>query len=319
MSKRKKGIGRTLWFAFQVLVTAFLMLWVAAAKADTIRLVVFAGQSNIGNSAVAPDLLPPELAVAPDIRYQYRLKDPYVSTEWGPLETIQKPSGSQVHASEMTFGHQTANVLQQDNFAIIKVSQGGTNLRTHWNPGTVGGLYDMMIDFIDDAITQLEDEGHSVEPAAFVWIQGSGDAGQLSAAEAYDKRLAELIGAVRDDLGSPDLPIIFNQFHVDALRTYTDELRASQARFAAADANAIMVNIDDLALRDSVHWAQPTHIEAGYRLSDAFLRHELILSETGKLTHNTVTAIPEPSTFALTLLALSLLLCCRRMGSPKLR
>ena len=128
----------------------------------------------------------------------------------------------------------------------------------------------------------------------------------MSSAEVYGEQLALLIGSFRDDLGAPDLPILFNQYHADSLRNNTEALRASQARFTSSDANSVMINIDDLELQDSVHWARETHLEAGYRFADAFVDIEL--------ARNASIANPEPSTIIMAVLALALSPGHRRVG-----
>lgn len=275
----------------QVLLTAFLTfltLWVSTAKGDTIRLVIFAGQSNIGLSTNSPDR-----TEFPDILYQYNIAPAAPTEDWIPLQTF---GPNNVHASEITFAERTRDALEHERFAIIKFARGGTSLGAHWLPGSDAGIYRESIDFINGAVDQLESQGHIVEPAALIWIHGSGDAHHLSSAEVYDEQLALLIGSFRDDLGAPDLPILFNQYHEDSLRDNTEALRASQARFTSSEANSVMINIDDLELGDSVHWARETHLEAGYRFADAFVDLEL--------ARNAAIGIPEPSTLVLTALAL---------------
>ena len=232
---------------------------------STIRLIIFAGQSNIGMSAQAPEAI-----FVPEVLHQYNTNN-HLTTDWVPLETV---GPNNIHASDITFAQKISEELEQFNFATLKFARSGTSLSKDWDPDQVGLLYDQFVDFTNGAISQLEDEWQKVEVAAFVWIQGSGDAGGLTKAQAYGDNLADLAAAVRSEFGEPELPIIINEFHIDSVRTFTDELRESQAEFIEADPNAYMINIDDLSLRDAVHWEQPTHIEAGYRFADVFLSLE---------------------------------------------
>ena len=181
-----------------------LVLAAPQASGDTIRLVIFAGQSNIGTATSSP-----ESVEIPKVMYQYNTRRS-LTDDWGILRTT---GANNVHASELTFGEQTSSERPGDHFAFIKFSRGGTNLRRQWHPDTEDDLYDEFMDFTTHTISQLTDAGHTVKPAAFVWVHGSGDGGQLAAARAYRDNLADLAAAVRSDLGVPRLPMIINQFH----------------------------------------------------------------------------------------------------------
>ena len=194
----------------------------STSHADTIRVIVMAGQSNIVGGASA-DLLPPELkAPQEDILYQYLLHaaDGLAFTEdW--IDLAPRPrldNGALKHASEITFGREVADVLSSERLAIIKVAANGSSLAdaNNWNPlGVSTNLYHEMLDFVELATSQLTADGFDVEYAGFVWVQGSGDAGSLSRALAYENNLNNLIAGVRSEWSNPDLPVIFNQFHVD--------------------------------------------------------------------------------------------------------
>jgi hypothetical protein len=103
-----------------------------------------------------------------------------------------------------------------------------------------------------------------------VWVQGSGDAYEFRA-QNYAANMHAFVDALRDGLGSDDLPVLLTQEHADSGRPAVDLLRLQKQAFADADPYAWLVNIDDGDLRDDVHFTPETTLLAGDRLADAWL------------------------------------------------
>ena len=279
-----------------------LILLSSVASGDTIHVVVMAGQSNMVGAAPSWSL-PVELQLPQeDVLYQYflRASDGIPATDdWIGLAPRDRIDGAPVkqYASEITFGRRVADVISGHSLAIVKVAANGTSLWYDWNPARPDGLYNDLTKFVNQVSQQLVDQGHEVQMDGFVWVQGSGDATTLSAAVNYGDRLSTLVESLRTEWNEPDLPVMFNQLHVNTDRLYVDELRLSQAAYAELDPRAFMVNVDDLALHpDFIHFQFVSQQDMGYRLADSFFR--------AKLAPGDVPSVPEPSTFALVVVAL---------------
>lgn len=257
--------------------------------AGPVHVVVMAGQSNMTTGGHLEDLPagPVDLSVAQDdILYHYSIaaSEQGVATEWQSLSHLKGTVKGSTYASELTFARTIADRWPEQQWAVLKVAGNGTNLHTHWLPGeTNGRWYQRMIDHVALAVGQLEDQGHQVKMSGFVWVQGSGDAYNIEKGSAYEQNLELLIASVRDQWHEQGLPVLFNQYHINADRSADGiaAIRNSQARVAANDPRAAMVNIDDLPLKaDRIHFPSETHMELGYRFADAFA----------------ALSVPEPST-----------------------
>jgi hypothetical protein len=260
-----------------------------------VRVFVLAGQSNMSGGGAMDDLptAPFDLTQPQaDIGYHFLIKgpNPNMATDWSPLRPLWPGFTGTTYGPELTFGQRLAEQFPGESVAIIKVAANGTDLQNAWAPNAdPPSVYQAMIDHVALAMGQLQAAGDEPVISGFVWVQGSGDASNEAKGTEYEANLNELIASVRADWGMNNLPVVFNQYHVDSSRSSDGiaAVRQSQANVAAADPWAEIVNFDDLTLKsDFIHYTGPTQIELGYRLADAYI---------------SLVAVPEPA---------SLLLCC---------
>ncbi|WP_199693685.1 sialate O-acetylesterase, partial [Sorangium cellulosum] len=288
----------------------------ASAMAQPVKVFVLAGQSNMVGFGVGADL-PVELRSQPDIWYDHfnpdaRQGGPYAaatSTDWGPLE----PKGeARRYGPEITFGRAIAAAYPEHRIAIVKVSQGGTNLVDHWGrglPPDPESLYksqlyhallgkldsatyadDQALEYpdevtrLDNALARLESEGHAVEIAALVWMQGENEAG-WSAAFRYGDALRDFIAAVREDVGVPRLPVVLGRVSDNLYpanggpiavgrEANIDAVRAAQVTVAEEDPRVAWVDTDDFAPRspdDTYHFDSAAYQVLGQRFADAYI------------------------------------------------
>lgn len=245
------------------------------------RVFVLAGQSNMaGGGAMASlptspfDYTQPQ----PDVSYDYwnnvstsTTTRIYESADWELLRPLYPGFPGTTYGPELAFGRTLADRISGDSIAIIKVAKSGTDLMYNWDPS--GPLYQNMIDQVAEAVGRLEVSGANPVMSGFVWVQGEGDAQVEAKSWYYRQNLEELFSSVRQAWNAPDLPMLYNQLHVDCNRSYVDLLRESQEIVDQGDPNAHMINIDDLALNsDSVHFTGQTHLEVGRRFADAYSR-----------------------------------------------
>ncbi|WP_434047731.1 MULTISPECIES: sialate O-acetylesterase [Sorangium] len=288
----------------------------ASAMAQPVKVFVLAGQSNMVGFGVGADL-PVELRSQPDIWYDHfnpdaRQGGPYAaatSTDWGPLE----PKGeARRYGPEITFGRAIAAAYPEHRIAIVKVSQGGTNLVDHWGrglPPDPESLYksqlyhallgkldsatyadDQALEYpdevtrLDNALARLESEGHAVEIAALVWMQGENEAG-WSAAFRYGDALRDFIAAFREDVGVPRLPVVLGRVSDNLYpenggpiavgrEANIDAVRAAQVTVAEEDPRVAWVDTDDFAPRspdDTYHFDSAAYQVLGQRFADAYI------------------------------------------------
>ncbi|WP_437878501.1 sialate O-acetylesterase [Sorangium sp. So ce513] len=288
----------------------------ASAMAQPVKVFVLAGQSNMVGFGVG-DELPAALQSQRDIWYDHFNPDARqggmyaaaTSADWGPLE----PKGeARRYGPEITFGHAIAAAYPEHRIAIVKVAQGGTNLVDHWGRGLApdseslykSQLYHALLGKLDSAtyegdralqypdeptrldsaLARLEAEGHDVEIAALLWMQGENEAG-WSAAFNYGNALRAFIAAIRADVGVPDLPVVIGRISDNLYpanggpiaagkEANIDAVRAAQVTVADEDPRVAWVDTDDFAPRapdDAYHFDSAGYQVLGQRFADAYI------------------------------------------------
>ncbi|MEM7755961.1 MAG: sialate O-acetylesterase [Planctomycetota bacterium] len=249
-----------------------LTAMVSPTQAEVIDLFLLAGQSNMTGGASINGLPSAYLTPRQDVNYSWRMQTGAGTNEsngFGPLEHLKGQAVGSTFGPEMGFGHTLADAMPDRNFALAKFSTNGSNLDSRWGPDD-DNLYPEMIDFARRQIAGLESLGYTVNLEGFVWVQGSGDAYEFRARN-YADNMTDFIAAIRDDLGVADLPVFMTQEHADSQRPAVDLLRDQKQLFVDSDPLAWMVNIDDAALRDAVHFSTDATVLAGQRLAQSYL------------------------------------------------
>lgn len=252
--------------------------------AEDLQIFLLAGQSNMLGVGKVDHLptVPVDLSLPQeDVLYHYWLHTTsgvYVPEDWIPLQHLRYTVQGTSYGPELAFGRTIADAILED-VAIIKVAANGVNLDKDWDPDASEGsmLYDVMLDEVETAISQLPHGQYTPVISGMIWVQGAGDA-YPGRAPLYEVNLTKFVAQLRHDFGAPDLPFIFNQYHINAGRPAVETLRQGQVNFAAADPDAVMVNFDDLPLqRDNIHFEGVTQVELGERLANAYLFRERVV------------------------------------------
>lgn len=89
------------------------------------------------------------------------------------------------------------------NIAIIKYTEGGTNLHTQWSAN--GDNYASFVTTVRAGLAALTAAGDSYEIGGMVWIQGEADTGNSNAPD-YEANLTNLIARVRQDVFGGPVP-----------------------------------------------------------------------------------------------------------------
>ncbi len=166
---------------------------------------------------------------------------------------------------EIGFGHAMAKVNPKQNILIIKVSEGGTNLRTDWDPENPKGLYQRLMHVGKETCDLLTQHGATYEIGGMAWHQGESDAGN---ADEYAKRLAAFIARIRTDLKQPDMPFVIGEICV-ANPQYQGVINA-QKGVAGSLKGVGFASSQGLTTHDkNVHFDCRSQIELGRRLAEA--------------------------------------------------
>lgn len=263
----------------------------------TAKLFVLAGQSNMAGRAPAVELpgsfrQPParvlldyvcsfgasDLLKPEDYPKDAGPPEPHHSDGWVPLQPAPKhvSTPGEHFGPEIGFGHALAAAWPQQPITIVKHGRGSTSLAVDWAPGATSGrqLYRAMLTQVSRAVASLKAKGITVELGALIWCQGEADTTRSEWADAYEGNLAAFFAAVRRDLSAPELPIVFSltgDGRQNPKMSFAAPVRRAQEAVAARDARTRLVQADDLALLDHVHYNAASQLTLGQRLADAYL------------------------------------------------
>jgi hypothetical protein len=192
----------------------------AQDDAKTVRVFVFAGQSNmVGSDSDAAEVVrfPPFAKAAeplPQVRYWYVLgrEDKRRSFGWVALQPVDGVVGP-----ELSFAREVA-AHTKGPLAIVKVAAGGTSLGLDWNPDLPGGfqLYPLALATVREALADLDRRRVKWRLEGFVWHQGENDMFDEGFRQAYATNLARFVACWRRDLQAPQL-----RFYLGELCTKT--------------------------------------------------------------------------------------------------
>ncbi len=173
-----------------------------------------------------------------------------------------------------SFGKNMAESQPQISFGLIPCAVGGTPL-SRWERG--GDLY-------SNAVRRARLAMKNGTLAGILWHQGEADSKTSETAYSYGDRLAKMIGNIRDDLNSPNLPFVVGQIgHF----TYTH--RENRFPFAKTVNSAIAgipsrvpftacVLATNLAhTGDEVHFTAAAQREMGRRYAEEMLQLQTVL------------------------------------------
>lgn len=175
--------------------------------------------------------------------------------------------------------------------AIIKYTWGGTELWNRWLPPSsyeqgigeraiftriddkrAGDLY---CNFVYTARARLDDlrsEGFNPIIKGMVWMQGEGDATNLTKTQYYGKNLENLINDIRSEFQTDDMPFVVGEIR-SLIPSFRDDLRAIQAAIAKEIPNVHFVSTMDLSvgLLDWWHFDAPSMLSLGQRFASVLI------------------------------------------------
>ncbi|MHC4875053.1 MAG: sialate O-acetylesterase [Planctomycetota bacterium] len=192
----------------------------AAEDNSTVRVFIFAGQSNmVGSDSKVQDIrrFPPFAGLeAPqkNVRFSYCLgrKNKTKSDGWVDLQPVNNIVGP-----ELSFAREVTRNIDAP-IAIIKVAAGGTHLGGDWNPDEPSGfkMYPLALKQVREALADLHRQGIRFRLEGFMWHQGENDMFNSDYMANYGKNLKNYLACWRRDLKTPQL-----RFYIGELCTKT--------------------------------------------------------------------------------------------------
>ncbi|MCX7004352.1 MAG: putative Ig domain-containing protein [bacterium] len=244
----------------------------AGATNKIVRVLLMAGQSNMGGTGNASDLLP-DMINQTNVWFDNATPGGSATTNWTVL------GAAAGFGPEVGCGFVVANALPNEQIAIVKDSAAATGIDFWCLAGSAGfvSLTDR-IALVRARLTaqQLAGAIAGWHFAGFFWMQGENeaDATATSPSLAYFNSMTDLVCKVRSVTGVTNLPVVLGRTHAGLTVNVPLHLlyvRSNQVRFAQYDPHADWVNIDDVGLQDGLHLNSPGSLKLGLRMGTAHL------------------------------------------------
>ncbi len=258
-------------YSMKLLLCLILQLFTLQTHAEQFDLFIMAGQSNMqGWRSDAAQYPVDTRNIDSQIPFYFEaLNYSSSNNNWQTLEP-QLGHFKQGHfGPEVTF----ARALKRSNMnpVIFKYSSGSSSIKTQWKAPGHKGQYDDMVKHLKQAIQQLKNQGHSVVPRAFVWIQGESDANNQQLAQEYYWHLKKLLTHLRNSvLRQPTLPVILSIDEQHPRVQLRPQVVDAQLQLSNDDDTISFVSMYGLEKSDVTHLTARGTIEQGKRLFQTF-------------------------------------------------
>ena len=198
--------------------------------AKDVQIVLLAGQSNMQGAGNFDELDASEIERI--VKVSNRVSLSFNGSKAQPLSYYDnKPSEkyefTKRFGPEIFIGLTLAENNPNQEFLLIKRSQGGTALYGAWNPKWTAEkatavekenkqniqLYKTHIEDVKTNIKALEANNKSFKIIGCAWMQGENDAGHEISATTYEDNLKILIKSYRDEFGTENMPFVIGQIN----------------------------------------------------------------------------------------------------------
>ena len=270
-----------------ILLAVLLSATAHCADSKTLRVFIFAGQSNmVGSDSKAKDIqrFPPFVGLdAPQdkILYSYNIgrENKRTSNGWGALQPVDNVVGP-----ELSFARRVSQNIEAP-IAIIKCAAGGTALGDDWNPDEPSGfkLYPLALQLIQSSLAELDRKKVPYRIEGFMWHQGENDMFNKAFKPNYGKNLKNFLASWRRDLKTPNLKFYIGELCTKTIwgmdnRANMYAIRAGQKEVTESDplAEYIPTSHDAVEIGGAVglhyHYGTLGQLEHGVNYADAYLR-----------------------------------------------
>ncbi|MFM2170694.1 MAG: hypothetical protein RI957_923 [Verrucomicrobiota bacterium] len=262
--------------------TLFLCLPFSLADGKA-KVFILSGQSNMsgGGDVVA------DLGVEATVAEKVRIWD--ATDVWGnqgapgkwtsltELQEMKNAARANKIGPEFGFAKAMAAQYPANEIHLIKVSKGGTPIN-YWLPdanGKPNGFTSFQTN-LKNALEKIEGE---YEIVGILWMQGESDAKIQADAEAYQKKLEQLIALMRKETDKPELPFVIGRLSSRILESkkfqmhHAKIVQNGQEAIAKNDKRVSVINTDNLSQRsDLVHFDQQGQMELGKLFGEAMIK-----------------------------------------------
>jgi hypothetical protein len=266
-----------------LLLAALFIVPLSQAHAKA-KVFILSGQSNMsGGGHVLPEGLQFDPAVGDKVRI-WDASDVWnkrgILGKWtslNELQAIKKEMRSDMIGPEFGFAKAMSDLYPADEIHLIKVSKGGTPI-DWWLP-SANGKANGHSSLLANLKNALEKIGGEYEIMGILWMQGESDAKTQADAEAYQKKLEQLIALMRKETGKPELPFVIGKISSRILESpkfkmpFVKTVQAAQEAVTKTDKHAFTIDTDDLSQRDDlVHFDQAGQMGLGKRFGEAMIK-----------------------------------------------
>lgn len=226
---------------------------VDTGRAAETRVYLLAGQSNMVGYGPVHSLPPSLREPQPDAQIYWS-----GAPRWRGLQPSSAVTGGHgvYFGPEVLFGRTLQDVWAGDDVRLIKHAVGGTDLAAYWYPGTdrddpaMGDGYRVFIETVEAGLAELD----APRVVGMAWMQGESDALDATWADRYETNLSHLIERVRQDVSTPDLPVVIGEIDCIDACPYNDTVVSAMRAVAAADPAVHTVPTDDLRKFPNDYW-----------------------------------------------------------------
>lgn len=263
--------------------TVIFLLPLSQADAKA-KVFILSGQSNMsGGGYVVPEGLRFDPAVGGKVR-MWDASDVWnkrgVLGKWASLnelQVIKKEMRMDMIGPEFGFAKAMCGLYPSEEIHLIKVAKGGTPIN-FWLPDEKGKAngHTQLLANLRNALGKIEGE---YEIKGMLWMQGESDAKTQADAEAYQKKLEQLIALMRKETGKPELPFVIGKISSRILESpkfkmpFVKTVQSGQEAVTKTDKHAFVIDTDDLSQRDDlVHFDQEGQLDLGKRFGEAMIK-----------------------------------------------
>jgi hypothetical protein len=262
-----------------LLFTALLLLPISHVEAKA-KVFILSGQSNMSGGGEVAEGFQFEAAVGDKVRI-WDASDGWGKRgnpgQWVSLNQLQAmKTEARINriGPEFGFAKAMAELYPADEIHLIKVSKGGTPI-DWWLPDAnrKENGHSVLLANLKNALQRIDGE---YEIMGMLWMQGESDSKKQEDAEAYRKKLEQLIALMRKETGKPELLFVIGKLSSRILESpkfkmpFVKTVQGAQESVAENDKNARVINTDDLSQRDDfVHFDKEGQMGLGQRFGEA--------------------------------------------------
>jgi hypothetical protein len=290
-------IKRYISLLFLSLLLLITSVSVAEDDDKTVRVFIFAGQSNmVGSDSKVDDIqrFPPFVGLEEpqsDVLYSYCIgrDNKMTSDGWTDLQAVNNVVGP-----ELSFARKVSENIDAP-IAIIKCAAGGTHLGGDWNPDEPQGfeMYPLALELIRTSLAEIDEQKIPYRIEGFMWHQGENDMFNDEYRENYGENLTNYLARWREDLDTPDLKFYIGELCTKTiwgmdLRPRMYEISQGQKAVATADPLAEYIPTSHVGVEIGsgvglhYHYGTLGQLQHGANYADAYLRTIGQLEETSR-------------------------------------